>query len=179
MILTDSEILKAVRNGDIKIKDFDTRNLNSNSYEVSLSKNYTRQSSFDNFSFSRDFITIEKDDIYFLESQEEFYSEKYVIVAFSTLGASKIGLSVLLGSGLTEIGYEGKIVIPLYTPCSGYKTLNLNSKIVKVCFFKKEGFVIHKYGAEKTNDFDVKISDSNSYRERFIDSGIAGIDHED
>lgn len=153
MILTDSEILKEIKNGNILIKPFKEKCLGSNSYDVHLSR---KLAIYDNsildakkhnqiicFNIPDDGFILIPNKLYLGSTQE--YTETHNHVPFiegkSSIG--RLGISIHATAGKGDIGFKGywTLEITVSQPVRVYAGM----PIAQLIYFETKGICINKY----------------------------------
>lgn len=152
MILTGSEIEECVNRGDIRIKPFDSKNLNPNSYNFHLgSYVYVYKNSILDPKVPQETIRIDIPDdglilypgtLYLGFTQEIMGSEKYVPIISGRSSTGRLGLFIHITANLIDIGSINNWTLQMHAtqPVKVYKGMSIG----QVTFWKTQG-KIHLY----------------------------------
>lgn len=194
-ILADSSILKAVDDGKIKITPFDIKKVSSNSYDVSLAKTlivYTeglldckKDNPYKEVEIPEEGIVLIPGELYLGCTVEKFETEDYIIMFEGKSSLARLGLFSHISAGFGDYGFIGHLTLEFscVKPIRIYK----NMPVGQVYYETMEGMCINKYGKNVTSKYqnnEQKPVPSRMHlnfkdvlhRQRFIDSGVAGIE---
>lgn len=147
MILTGNKISEEVKNENIIIQDFNSQNISTNSYDLSLGNKLIRytealidpkkEAAFEIITIPEDGFLLEKNSFYLGSSVEILGSNKYVPLIHAKSGIARLGLFVHVTADLIDIGSIGNITFQLYPtmPIRVYP----NMKIGQVTFWNVDG----------------------------------------
>ena len=123
MILTGSEILKAIERKEIVINPFDKNKLHANSYDLSITdelevyinqnldikqKNPTKK-----IKIPKKGLLLEKGEFYLAQTLEYTETNYYVPIIKGRSSSGRNGIDVAMNSGFGDIGFKGYWTIPL------------------------------------------------------------------
>lgn len=157
MILTDSEILDAIRGDSIRITDFDKSRLGSNSYDLTLSKhlltykgpvlNCKKQNPFERMIIPRSGLLLFPDELYLGATNEVTTSPYHAPFIEGKSSIGRLGISVHITVGVGDIGFSGSwtLEITVVKPIVVYA----NMPIAQIMFMVPSGPVSTKYGKKK------------------------------
>ena len=141
-------IEKQYNNRKIKITDFDSNSLTTNSYDVCLGntlicypKGYVldpkKESPFETFCINEKGFMINPGEFYLASTKEKIGSDFYVPILHAKSGTARQGLFVHVTADLIDIGSFGNITLQLYAtlPIKVYAGM----KIAQVTFWKPLG----------------------------------------
>lgn len=144
MILTGSEIAKAVLSGDIKLSPFDEKQINPNSYNYRIDNTIKKYVGFEDEKaiFEEEIITedgylLEKGVIYLANTKEIIGSDKYAmsLIGRSSLGRNGLFLQISANLGHTTSNHRWTLEIVASIPFIVYP----NMKIGQVSFWENKG----------------------------------------
>ncbi len=166
MILTDSEILKAIENGDIVIDPFDRVNLGTNSYDVHLGNTLAvyedkvldakKHNKVNRIVISQEGIILEPNRIYLGATAE--YTETHNFVPFlegkSSIG--RLGIDIHATAGKGDVGYcnHWTLEISVHQPVKIYRGMPVGQLI----YFEIKGEVETPYHSKASSKYTVKTS---------------------
>lgn len=165
MILTGNKITEEVKNKNIIIKDFNQKNISTNSYDLSLANKLIRYTedlidpkkkvTFEIITIPKEGFLLEKNSFYLGSSVEVLGSNKYVPLIHAKSGIARLGLFVHITADLIDIGSIGNITFQLY-PTMPIKVFP-NMKIGQVTFWNVDG-EISLYNGKYQNSNGVQPS---------------------
>lgn len=150
MILTGDEITQQFGAGRIKITEFDSSNVTTNSYDLRLGRKLLRYTGeildprvdnpYEVFDIPDAGYDLEPGDFVLGETQEEFGSAHYVPKIHARSGTARLGLFVHITADLIDIGAFGKSTLQLYAtlPVRLYPLM----PIAQVTFWRPFGDII-------------------------------------
>ena len=166
MILTDSEILKAIENGGIVIDPFDRVNLGTNSYDVHLGNTLAvyedkvldakKHNKVNHIVIPQEGIILEPNRIYLGVTAE--YTETHNFVPFlegkSSIGRLCIDIHATAGKG--DVGYcnHWTLEISVHQPVKIYRGMPVGQLI----YFEIKGEVETPYHSKASSKYTVKTS---------------------
>lgn len=117
MILTDTDIKKAVKAGNIEISDFNESMLGSNSYDLTLAKTlgtYTEEvldaridNPFETFDIPPSGFILQPNQLYLGVTNERTKSRIYAPFIEGKSSIGRLGMSVHVTAGVGDIGFNG------------------------------------------------------------------------
>jgi dCTP deaminase len=124
MILTGTEIKKAVLNKHLIIYPFDEDNINPNSYNISIGNSvlcYPEGITLDTncdclpveYTISKYGMVLKKNKFYFAMSKETVCSDYYVPILHNRSGVARKGLFTHITADLQQLHHNGKIMLQL------------------------------------------------------------------
>ena len=166
MILTDSEILRALEKGDIVIDPFDRVNLGTNSYDVHLGNilaiyedkllDAKKHNKINQTSIPKEGFILEPNCIYLGVTTE--YTETHRCVPFlegkSSIG--RLGIDIHATAGKGDIGYcnHWTLEISVHQPVKIYAGMSIGQLI----YFEVKGKVNTPYNFKASSKYTVKSS---------------------
>jgi dCTP deaminase len=147
MILTGEEIIKEVKNGRIKISDFNLQRITTNSYDLLLGISvikYTseildpkKENDFEVIILPKEGFRMNSGEFLLGSSAEIIGSDFFVPIIHAKSGIARKGLFVHCSTGLIDIGSHGRITFQLVStlPIILYPGM----KIAQVTFWKPKG----------------------------------------
>ena len=166
MILTDSEILKALEKGDIVIDPFDRVNLGTNSYDVHLGNTLAvyedkvldakKHNKVNHIVIPQEGIILEPNRIYLGVTAE--YTETHSFVPFlegkSSIG--RLGIDIHATAGKGDVGYcnHWTLEISVHQPVKIYTGMPMGQLI----YFEIKGDVETPYHLKASSKYTVKTS---------------------
>lgn len=165
-MLTKSEILRNMKNGNIKISNFNHKRLNPNSYNVTLNKKLIKYKDFpldpkkenvyEEVIIPEEGLVMNPGDFYLGFTNE--YTESHELIP-GINGRSSIGrlsIAVHQTAGFGDIGFCGNWTLELYSivPVIIYP----NMEIGQIFWYSPCGDVIDTYNGKYQNAYDVQTS---------------------
>lgn len=166
MILTDSEILKALEKGDIVIDPFDRVNLGTNSYDVHLGNTLAvyedkvldakKHNKVNHIVIPQEGIILEPNRIYLGVTAE--YTETHSFVPFlegkSSIG--RLGIDIHATAGKGDVGYcnHWTLEISVHQPVKIY----MGMPVGQLIYFEIKGDVETPYHSKASSKYTVKTS---------------------
>jgi len=166
MILTDSEILKALEKGDIVIDPFDRVNLGTNSYDVHLGNTLAvykdkvldakKHNKVNHIVIPQEGIILEPNHIYLGVTAE--YTETHSFVPFlegkSSIG--RLGIDIHATAGKGDVGYcnHWTLEISVHQPVKIY----MGMPVGQLIYFEIKGDVETPYHSKASSKYTVKTS---------------------
>jgi len=166
MILTDSEILKALEKGEIVIDPFDRINLGTNSYDVHLGNTLAvyedevldakKHNKVNRIVIPQDGIILEPNRIYLGVTVE--YTETHNFVPFlegkSSIG--RLGIDIHATAGKGDVGYcnHWTLEISVHQPVKIY----MGMPVGQLIYFEIKGDVETPYNSKASSKYTVKTS---------------------
>lgn len=153
MILSDSEILKAVESGDIIIEPFQKEILGSNSYDVHLSKHLAtyddaeldakKHNTITHFDIPEEGFVLQPNELYLGSTQE--YTETHAHVPFleGKSSTGRLGIDIHATAGKGDVGFCGywTLEISVSKPVRVYAGMPIGQLI----YYLVEGETINPY----------------------------------
>jgi dCTP deaminase len=167
MILTGNEIKKQHSLIKIHIEPFDSNNVTTNSYDLTLGDSliyYTddildpkKENNYSILKIPEEGYLLEKGSFYLGSSQEVIGSDFYVPIIHAKSGIARLGLFVHVTADLIDIGSHGNITFQLHAtlPVKIYKGMKLG----QVTFWRPEGS-IELYSGKYQNSIGPQASRS-------------------
>lgn len=178
MILTDSEILKAIAQGDIIIDPYDETCLGTNSYDVHLGKylaTYTdaildakKHNKVEHFEIPIEGFVLRPGTLYLGVTQE--YTETHTTVPFlegkSSVG--RLGIDIHATAGKGDVGFcnTWTLEISCTQPVRVYEGMPIGQLI----YFKVDGEIINYYNKKsgaKYNERTIRPMESMMWKNKF------------
>ena len=166
MILTDSEILKALEKGDIVIDPFDRVNLGTNSYDVHLGNTLAvyddkvldakKHNKVTHIVIPQEGIILEPNRIYLGVTAE--YTETHAFVPFlegkSSIG--RLGIDIHATAGKGDVGYcnHWTLEISVHQPVKIY----MGMPVGQLIYFEIKGDVETPYHSKASSKYTIKTS---------------------
>ena len=166
MILTDSEILKALEKGDIVIDPFDRINLGTNSYDVHLGNTLAvyedkvldakKHNKVNHIVIPQEGIILEPNHIYLGVTAE--YTETHSFVPFlegkSSIG--RLGIDIHATAGKGDVGYcnHWTLEMSVHQPVKIY----MGMPVGQLIYFEIKGDVETPYHSKASSKYTVKTS---------------------
>ncbi|MAJ97448.1 dCTP deaminase [bacterium] len=153
MILSDSEILKAVERGDIVITPFKKEMLGSNSYDVHLSKHlaqYTddildakKHNEVNHFEIPQDGFVLMPGELYLGSTQEYTETHKHVPFLEGKSSTGRLGIDIHATAGKGDVGFCGywTLEISVSKPVRVYEGMPIGQLI----YYVVEGNTMNPY----------------------------------
>jgi dCTP deaminase len=150
MILTGEEIKKQVYRGNIIIKQFNPKNITTNSYDLALGNKYliytekildpAKENKFKIRKIPLKGLILNKGDFVLGHSKEIIGSNKFVPIIHAKSGIARLGLFVHITADLIDIGSIGNVTFQLYAT----KKIKLypDMQIGQVSFWKPKGKIV-------------------------------------
>ena len=119
MILSDSEILKEIEAGNIKITPFDLHSLGSNSYDVHLSKHLAiydtsneildakNECELIHFEMRNGSYVLQPNRLYLASTIEYTETHKHVLFLDGKSSSGRLGIQIHLTAGKGDVGFCG------------------------------------------------------------------------
>lgn len=156
-MLTDSEILKAIKAKTIVIEPFDQKNLGSNSYDVHLSKHFAtyrdqildakKHNEIDHFEITETGFVLQPNVLYLGSTVE--YTETLAHVPFleGKSSTGRLGIDIHATAGKGDIGFKGfwTLEISVKQPVRIYPGMPIGQLI----YFIVQGAVLNSYDKKK------------------------------
>lgn len=147
MILTSKEIEKEVNQGKIKISPFQSSNLSTNSYDVSMGNQllkYTapyldphKENAYEMIDIPDEGYYMNAGDFLLSSTQEKIGSDFFVPIIHGRSSTARMGLFIHVTADLFDIGYYGNSTLQLYATAP--IILHPFMKIAQVSFWMPEG----------------------------------------
>ena len=123
MIITGNEILKLISRGDIEITPFNPKNVNPNSYDLTLAPKllmYTdpildtkSKPSTSEISIPSEGLILKPGEIYIGSVNELTFAPNHVGVVYGKSSLGRLGLVPHICAGFVDSGYKGKLTLEL------------------------------------------------------------------
>lgn len=167
MILSDSEILKAIDKGEIIIDPFNRENLGPHSYDLRLDyklsvysgcvldvreENYTEDiEMYENIDFK-----LKPGIIYLGKTVEYTESNKYIPFIDGRSSLARLGINIHITAGRGDIGFKGHwtLEITCVQPVKIYPYM----KIAQIYYIESKGKILNPYDKRKSSKY-VHVSD--------------------
>ena len=171
-MLSGEEIINAIKNGGIEIKPFEEKNVNPNSYNLTLGDEllvYTddvldckKENKTKTIKIPDEGYVLVPNTFYLASSNESIASDIYVPQISGRSSVGRIGLSVHMCACSGSVGYKGKwtFQITCVTPTKVYKGMEIG----QIYFFPLIGSNGIKYKGHYNNS-KKKIKTSKIYKE--------------
>ena len=124
MILTGEEIKKEIKNKNIIIKPFNLNYITTNSYDLTLGKDFLvytekildpiKKNKYEIKKIPKEGLELKKGEFILACSNEKIGSDKYVPIIHAKSSIARLGLFVHVTADLIDIGYYGNITFQLY-----------------------------------------------------------------
>lgn len=174
-MLSGEEILKEVENGNIVIEPFDKKNLNPNSYNITLADELLvhtedvldckKDNPTKKIKIPKEGYTLVPNTLYLARTNEYTENENFACQISGRSSVGRIGLTVHLSAGCGDAGFKGNwtLCITCVTPTKVYP----NMEIGQLYYFPLIGEKNIKYKGRYNNKN--KINNSKMY-EQFKES---------
>jgi dCTP deaminase len=154
MVLTDGEILKNIKSGNIVIDPFDTKYLNPNSVDLTLNRvckiydtdklDCKKPNQTKTFAIPDDGFELQPGELYLYSCNERIGVKENIcatVMGKSSLG--RLGLDIHVCAGFIDTGFEGSLVLEMRVikPLTIYP----DQKICQVKFEYTVGKVLESY----------------------------------
>ena len=165
-MLSGEEIIEAVNCGDIVIKPFNEKNVNPNSYNLTLGDElivYTedvldsrKENKTKIIKIPEEGYVLAPGNFYLAKTNEYTENEKYVPEISGRSSVGRIGLNIHHAAGLGHIGYKGAwtLQISCIIPTRVYKGMQIG----QIYFFPIVGNPSRKYNGKYCNNGEINIS---------------------
>jgi dCTP deaminase len=175
MILTGEEIKKQVKRGNIIIKPFNKKNITTNSYDLTLGKNYliytdkildpASENKYKTKKIPKKGLLLKKGDFILGHSKEIIGSRKFVPLIHAKSGIARLGLFVHITADLIDIGSIGNITFQLYAT----KNIRIYPEMLigQVSFWVPKGKII-LYKGKYQNSIGPKASQIHKDFKKYI-----------
>ncbi len=117
MVLSDSEILKAIEKGDIVIRPFNKKSLGSNSYDVHLSKylalykekelDAKKHNEIHIFEIPEEGFVLHPGTIYLGSTLEYTETYRYLPILDGKSSTGRLGIYIHATAGIGDVGFRG------------------------------------------------------------------------
>ncbi len=178
MILTDTQILKAIENGEIVITPFDRAGLGTNSYDVHLAAHlavYTDGSldakvhnKIRHFDIGEEGFVIQPGELYLGVTEE--YTETHAAVPFlegkSSVG--RLGIDIHATAGKGDVGYCNTWTLEI--SCVKPVRIYAGMPIGQLIYFQVEGVIENLYNSKpgaKYNERSARPTESMMWKNKF------------
>ena len=150
MILTGTSIKEEFNRKRINIKPFDPNNVTTNSYDLTLGKNFLRytgrvldprqENPHEIFEVGEDGILLNQGGFILGHSAEEIGSDHFVPTIHAKSSTARLGLFVHVTADLIDIGSHGNVTFQLYStlPVKIYPGMSIG----QVSFWKPKGEIL-------------------------------------
>ncbi len=127
MILSDSSIMELIKNGKLKIDNFNENNLTPNGYDVTVDECYIP-------SMDKKTEIVPSSTLFIVSTKEYFYFPSDIMgqIWIRTSWARK---GLILSSGIIDAGFEGKLNLFAHTSSIDVKIAR-DERIAQVIFIK-------------------------------------------
>lgn len=137
MILSGKEILKNCKSGDIIIKPFDAKNINPNSYNLTLGNellvyddnglDMKKPNSYSKITIPEEGMWLEPNRLYLGRTNEFTTTKKYVPMLEGRSSTGRLGLFVHVTAGFGDIGFAGYWTLEMFCvqPIKIYPNVNI------------------------------------------------------
>ena len=165
MILSDSEILKAIEKGEIKIDPFKRGALGSNSYDVHLSKHLAayldeeldakKHNKIKHFEIPEEGFVLMPDELYLGSTIEKTETYKHLPILDGKSSIGRLGIDIHATAGIGDVGFCGHwtLEISVKKPVRVYAGMPIG----QIIFYEVNGEVLRPYN-KKT---DAKYSNQD------------------
>lgn len=170
MILTTSEILKAVKKGWIKIEPFDICRLNPNSYNLRLDKkilvldegplDMKKPTTYTEVEIPETGYTLQPGRLYLARTMEYTETHKYVPLLEGRSSIGRLGIFIHATAGFGDVGFSGywTLEISVVQPVTIYPGV----EICQIYYHEAKGKAIEYHGKYQCNK---EIQTSGLYKE--------------
>ncbi len=150
MILTGEEIKRQVKKGNVILKPFNSKNVTTNSYDLTFGDKYlvyinkildsARENKYKIKKIPKGGLLLKKGDFILGHSKEIIGSKKFVPLIHARSGIARLGLFVHITADLIDIGSIGNITFQLYAT----KNIRIYSGMLigQVSFWVPKGKII-------------------------------------
>lgn len=164
MILSDTQILKHIENGDIVIEPFDRSLLGSNSYDVHLSKNLAvylddeldakKHNKVKHFEIPEEGIVLKPDELYLASTEEYTETHKHVPFLEGKSSTGRLGIDIHATAGKGDVGFCNfwTMEISVTKPVRVYAGMPIGQLI----YYVVEGEVQNPYNKKKSAKYTKK-----------------------
>lgn len=158
MILSDTEITKAIERGDIVIKPFLPETMGSNSYDVHLSPHLAtyeqdildakKHNTLKHFDIPEDGIVLQPGELYLGSTAEYTETHKHVPFLEGKSSTGRLGIDIHATAGKGDVGFCGywTLEISVSKPVRVYKGMPIGQLI----YYTVEGETKNPYNTKKS-----------------------------
>jgi len=159
MIITSSEILKAIKRGDIIIDPFDMSRLNPNSYNLRLHNelyvlkegclDMKQVCQYDVLTISEEGLILEPNRLYLGRTVEHTTAKKYVPLIEGRSSIGRLGIFIHATAGFGDVGFSGywTLEISVIQPIRIYPFV----EIAQIYFHTVKGKIVPYQGKYQNN----------------------------
>jgi dCTP deaminase len=153
MILSDSAILAACKEGKILIEPFKRENLGSNSYDVCLSKNLAiypipeldakKHNEIEHFTIPEEGFVLMPGELYLGSTQEYTETHNHLPILDGKSSVGRLGIDIHATAGIGDVGFKGYWTLELSVtkPVRVYEGMPIG----QIIYYSVEGEVLHPY----------------------------------
>jgi len=153
MILSDSQILKHIENGEIVVTPYDRENLGSNSYDVHLSRHLAtykddvldakKHNEVDHFEIEDEGIVLQPGELYLGSTLEYTETHNHVPFLEGKSSTGRLGIDIHATAGKGDVGFCGNwtLEISVSKPVRVYAGMPVGQLI----YYTVEGETINPY----------------------------------
>ncbi len=178
MILSDSEILKAIEKGEIVIEPFDRESLGSNSYDVHLSKHLAvyiddeldarKHNKIKHFEIPEEGYVLQPGELYLGSTLEYTETHKHLPILDGKSSIGRLGIDIHATAGIGDVGFCGHwtLEISVQKPVRVYAGMPIG----QIIFYDVKGEVLRPYdkkGSAKYNKQDILPKESMMWKNKF------------
>lgn len=157
MILSDTEILKQIKKGNIVITPFDIKNMGSNSYDVHLGEDFAqyidktldakKHNKVKHFKITKNGFILKPGQLYLATTLEYTESHKHVPFLEGKSSTGRLGIDIHATAGKGDVGFCGFWTMEISTskPVKIYPGMPIGQLI----YYKVEGKVKKLYNKKK------------------------------
>lgn len=157
MVLTDSEILKEIESGNIKIEPFHRESLGSNSYDVCISKHLAvydsaeldakKHNTINHFEIPEEGFVMMPGELYLGSTVEYTETHSHLPILDGKSSVGRLGIDIHATAGIGDIGFCGYWTLELSVakPVRVYAGMPIG----QIIYHTAEGEVINPYNKKR------------------------------
>ncbi len=168
-MLTGSEIIKRVENGDIIITDFDASRINPNSYNLTLNKNLKiykigktgfldikTEPETEDIEISKEGLILQPGELYLGSTNEKTMCNSLIPCIDGRSSIGRLGIFTHITAGFGDVGFHGKwtLEITVVKPVKIYPDI----EICQIYFYEPNGDTDIKYNGKYQYQDDAMAS---------------------
>lgn len=176
-MLTGSQILKEIKEGNISIDPFDPTRINPNSYNLTLNKNllvyhdsiidFKKDNPMDRIIIPDSGLVLKPNTLYIGRTNEICSTSKFIPMINGRSSIGRLGISVHITAGFGDIGWKGTWTLEIIA--SKFVRIYPDIEFCQVCYFTTYGDTGIQYQGRYQGQIDPTSSRSYMNKKVYLD----------